>query len=144
MLRNTWYNTYFGDPYQSLFSGGCDENNWHGIDKRLHQYANVYDLMEDNNVFHHINRIYTCGTKIFQICYCECWNHSLGHICSWCMRSIFQIARLHYMVVLLSNLTTAIYLSIISHFGKTSGLNSFCLTRLSVWSVDPYWRYGQF
>ena len=37
-----------------------------------------------------------------------------------------------YMVVLLSNLTTAIYLSIISHFGKTSGLNSFGLCGVMV------------
>ncbi|MCO5597241.1 hypothetical protein L7F22_051317 [Adiantum nelumboides] len=32
-----------------------------------------------------------------------------------------------YMVVVLSNVTTAIYLATIAHFGKTSGLNSFGL-----------------
>lgn len=49
-----------------------------------------------------------------------------------------------YSIVLLSNVTTAVYLTTISHFGKTSGLNSFglmwcngmiCGPALILWAV---------
>lgn len=49
-----------------------------------------------------------------------------------------------YSIVILSNVTTAIYLCTISHFGKTSGLNSFglmwcngmiCGPILAIWTV---------
>lgn len=49
-----------------------------------------------------------------------------------------------YLVVILSNVTTAIYLATIAHFGKTSGLNSFglmwcngmiCGPALAVWTI---------
>lgn len=49
-----------------------------------------------------------------------------------------------YMIVILSNVTTAVYLSTIAHFGKTSGLNSFglmwcngmiCGPVLAIWAI---------
>lgn len=49
-----------------------------------------------------------------------------------------------YLIVMLSNVTTAIYLTTIAHFGKTSGLNSFglmwcngliCGPTLAVWTL---------